>query len=110
MSVASGKLDGVRQADRELRDDRVVELYLAGWSLRRIAASVGLRSPQSVANVIKRELAARAARHDLAKAMFVERSEAIFRANWPAAMRGDYRAGTICGQIIDRQARFYNLY
>ena len=58
-SVVSGKLDSMKAADRERRDAQVVQLFLAGASYRSIAGAVGLRSPQSVGNIVQREFADR---------------------------------------------------
>lgn len=57
----------MRAAERALRDERVIRLFVAGHSYRVIAGLVGLRSPQSVANVVERELAAAARRRLIAR-------------------------------------------
>jgi hypothetical protein len=36
------------------RDAKILELYQAGWSYRRIAKAVGMRSPGSVAHALER--------------------------------------------------------
>lgn len=105
----------VRAAERAKRDAKVVRLVvLGGFSYREAADAVGLRSPASVHAIVQRALADDGGRRELlaseAGSMFVERSEALLVANWPAAMRGDYDAGVICGRVIDAQARVFGLY
>ncbi|BCI78382.1 hypothetical protein MTY66_00070 [Mycolicibacterium sp. TY66] len=101
----------MKAADRAERDELVMALFAAGLSLRQIADRVGLASPQSVANIVRRESPLR---HRVligaAGAIFVERTEALLRANMPAALRGDYKAAAIVTRVLDRQARFYGLY
>ena len=73
-----------------------MQLFVAGLSYREIARAVGLRSPQSVCNIVERGLADGGPRReplaDDALAMFIERSEAVLRAHWRRAMEGDVRA------------------
>jgi hypothetical protein len=57
----------MRAAERIVRDERIIRLFVAGNSYRAIAETVGLRSPQSVANIIDRELVAAARRRRLAR-------------------------------------------
>lgn len=104
----------MRLSERRERDGRVLDLFLQGCSYREIAARVGLRSPQSVGNIVKRELGSgegrRALITELAGAIYLERSEALFKMVWPAAMEGDYRATEICLRELDARARFHGLY
>ena len=78
--------------------------------LRR-GRAVGLRSPQSVGNVVRREMGAVGGRRgvltELGQAVFMERSESLLLAHWPAALGGDYDASTVCLRVLDEQARFY---
>ena len=104
------KLDFVKAGDRARRDEQVFALWAGGWSYRRIADHVGLRSPQSVANIVNREAPQRKVLRDRADAVFLERTEALLRANWPAALRGDYQASVACIRVLDRQARYFGLY
>lgn len=104
----------MRLGERRERDERVMWLFVAGHSYRQIARSVGLRSPQSVGNVVRRELGRggqrRGALTELGRAMFVERSEALLLSYWPAALAGDHRATDACLRLLDEQARFYGLW
>jgi len=64
---------------------------------------VGLRSPQSIGNIVRREIGRGAPRELLGEdacALFVERSEALLRANWPAALAGDFKASMMCLRVL----------
>lgn len=92
-----------------------MKLVLAGWSYRDAGAAVGLRSPASVHAIVKRELgddgdARRELLTDQAGAMFIERTEAVLRANWAAALAGDHKATLAVMRVMDAQARFFGLY
>lgn len=98
-------------AERAKRDARILDLFLGGATYRQIAGEVGLRSPQSVHNIVTRELKKGAERRgvltDQAIDVYVERTEALLRANMPAALRGDYKAAVICDRMLARQARLF---
>jgi hypothetical protein len=99
--------------DRARRDARVVRLFLAGLSYRDIGAVVGLRSPQSVGNIVQRELADSAARRGLltdeAFAVWQERSERLLRAHWGRALDGNHRSAELCRKLLGQQAQVYGL-
>jgi hypothetical protein len=103
----------VRAADRARRDRRVLALVLGGATYRETARAVGLRSPQSVGNIVTRELARnggwRASLTDNAVTLHVERSEALWAKAFPAALAGDHRAANACVALLDAYARFYDL-
>lgn len=103
----------VQAEERRRRDDLVLRLFLAGASYRQIARRVGLRSPQSIANIIRRELRSgagpRTPETETGRAVWIERSEALLAAAWPGAMAGDPEAGEECLQLLNQQARFYGL-
>lgn len=100
------------RAERAKRDARVLQMYIAGATYRDIGERLGM-SHTNVDKVIRREMAKAAKRRDLladqALATFVERTEAIFKAHFPNALRGDYKASVICDRILARQARLYGL-
>ena len=104
----------MRAAERARRDARVVRLFLAGLSYRDIGAAVGLRSPTSVGDIVKRELGREDARHRVLAEhvgeLYVERHEALLLAHWPAALAGDHKATETCLRVLDAQARFHGLY
>jgi hypothetical protein len=103
----------MRAVDRRERDERVMRQIVAGCSYRDFARAVGLRSPQSVGNIVAREMGraggSRGVITEFGRAVFVERSEALLCACWPAAMAGDHRAAELCERVLDEQARFYGL-
>jgi transposase-like protein len=91
----------------------VVQLVLAGASYREAAAAVGLGSPSSVHRIMQTALAGGGRREVLASesgAMFLERSEGLIRANWAAAMDGDYHASLAVLRELDQQARVLGVY
>lgn len=51
----------MKAADRERRDQQVLQLFYAGASYRAIAQAVGLRSKSTVGQIVERELGAAAA-------------------------------------------------
>lgn len=99
---------------RARRDTKVLNLFIAGATYKQIGEhpDIALGISQ-VDRIVKRELARAAKRRDLladqALTMWVERSEALLRANWAKAMGGDYRAGLLCDRILARQARLGGL-
>ncbi len=66
-------------------------------------------SPASVHRIVRRELEDDGGRRgllaDQAQAVLTERTEALWRAHYPAAMRGDYKSSVICTRILDQQTR-----
>jgi hypothetical protein len=103
----------MKAADRERRDAQVVHLFLGGASYRSIAAAVGLRSPQSVGNIVQRALGSSSQRRELltdeAFAVWQERSERLFRAHWGPALEGNHRSAEVCLKLLGQQARVYRL-
>ncbi|MCU1615962.1 MAG: hypothetical protein JWO98_3502 [Frankiales bacterium] len=103
----------MRAEERRGRDDLVLRMFLGGASYRQIARRVGLRSPQSVSNIVRRELRSGAGPGtpvtEVGRAVFVERLEALLAAVWPGAMAGDHQAGEECLQLLSQLARFYGL-
>lgn len=99
--------------ERAQRDTRILDMFLAGATYRHIAGSVGLKSHASVHSIVNRELKKAAQRRGLltdeAFAVFLERTESLFRANYPAAMKGDYKAAVICDRMLARQGRLFGL-
>jgi hypothetical protein len=112
--IAIGETGHMRAAERARRDARVVRLFLAGLSYRDIGAVVGLRSPTSVGDIVKRQLGDESVRREVLRsrdgALFIERSEALLLAHWPRALQGDHKATAACLRVLDEQARLYGLY
>jgi hypothetical protein len=86
----------MKASDRERRDAQVVHLFLSGASYRSIAGAVGLRSPQSVGNIVQRALGSSSQRRELltdeAFAVWQERSERLLRAHWCPALGGNQQS------------------
>ncbi|MEB4208758.1 hypothetical protein [Mycobacterium sp. 94-17] len=103
----------MRAAERERRDANVVALFLAGGTYRSIARVVGLRSPQSVANIVQRAFAGPQLRRGLltdeAFAIWQERAERLFRAHWSAALDGNHRSAELCRKLLAHMATVYGL-
>jgi hypothetical protein len=103
----------MKAADRERRDAQVVQLFVDGLSYREIGGAVGLRSPQSVGNIVQRELKASADRRGLLVdeyfAVWQERTEQLFHAHWDRALQGDHRSAELCLKLLGQQARVYRL-
>jgi hypothetical protein len=99
--------------EREERDQRILQLFLAGATYRQIAAAVDLSSTQSVHEIVRRELSEAGRRRSVlleeAKSIYQERSEALFKAHWGAALRGDHKSAEICRRLLDQQARLFGI-
>ena len=76
-------------------------------------ARSGCARPRVWGNIVRRELRSQdgfgSPATELGWAIFVERSEALLRAYWPAAMAGDYGATRVCLRVLAEQARLYGL-
>lgn len=98
--------------DREERDQRILQLFLAGATYRQIAAAVGLASTQSVHEIVRRELSDAGRRRSVlleeAKAIYQERAEALFKAHWGPALRGDHKSAEICRRLLDQQSKLFD--
>ncbi|MCW2591767.1 MAG: Uncharacterized protein JWQ86_4194 [Mycobacterium sp.] len=99
---------------REQRDQKVLQLFLAGVSYRQIGAAVGLRSASGVHRIVQREFLAGAQRRallgDEALALHIERHERLLQAHWGPALKGDHRSAELCRRLLDQSARLHGLY
>ena len=90
---------------------RVLQLFLAGATYQQIAAAVELDAAQ-VHDIVCAELKQSGDRRgvlmDNFKAVFQERAEALFKAHWAAALRGDHKSAEICRKVLDQQARLFS--
>lgn len=97
------------EEERAERDQKVLQLFLAGATYRQIGAAVGLASTQSVHEIVRRELSDAGRRRSVlleeAKSIYQERSEALFKAHWSPALRGDHKSAEICRRLLDQQLR-----
>lgn len=98
----------MNEEERAERDQRILQLFLAGATYRQIAAAVGLSSTQSIHEIVRRELSDAGRRRSVlleeAKAIYQERSEALFKAHWGPALRGDHKSAEICRRLLERQS------
>ncbi|MGD1257710.1 hypothetical protein ACKUT9_26175 [Mycobacterium seoulense] len=103
----------MKAAERERRDAQVVRLFLAGTTYRSIAVAVGLRSPQSVGNIVARALEGSSQWRELltdeAFAVWQERAERLLHAHWGAALDGNHRSAEVCRKILAQQVLVYGL-
>lgn len=102
------------RSEREQRDARVLELFLAGLTYREIGAATGFRSASGVHRVVQRELAAGASRREVltddAFVLWQERTEGLLAAHWERATRvdgPDHRSAELCRKLLGQQARVY---
>jgi len=91
-------------ADESERDQRVFQLFLAGATYHQIASATEMDVTE-VHSVLVSELEHSADRRSVlashGKAVLQERTEALFRAHWAPALRGDHRSAEICRKILD---------
>lgn len=104
------------RAEREQRDERVLQLFLAGLTYREIGAATGFRSTSGVHRVVQRELTAGAARREVLSdepfVLWQERTETLLAAHWDRATRADgpdHRSAELCRKLLGQQARVYGL-
>ena len=99
-------------AERAERDQKALELFLAGSNYREIGAQFEL-TPRRVEDIVKRELAAAAKRRlvltDDALAIHLERYERLYKVQWEKALNGDQRAAELCERMLARQARLFDV-
>ena len=95
-SVATSKRLTAKQ--RAARDQRVVDLFLAGLSHRQVAAKAGI-SHTMVGKVVKRDLDERMEQRGAVGEALVlaQRQNDLLRAHWDGALGGDVQsAGSCC--------------
>jgi hypothetical protein len=102
--VASAKRLTAKQ--RAARDQRVVDLFLAGLSHRQVAAKAGI-SHTMVGKVVKRDLDERMEqRGAVGEAMVLaQRQNDLLRAHWQGALGGDVQSSRIVLQILRMQEK-----
>jgi len=87
---------------------RVLQHFLAGATYQQIAAAVELDTGQ-VHDIVCAELKQSGDRRGVLvenfTAVFQERAEALFKAHWAPALRGDHKSAEICRRILEQQHR-----
>lgn len=95
------------------RNQRVLQLFLAGANYAQIASAVDI-DPTVVHETVCAELAGSEDRRnvlaDEARAIYQERAEALFRAHWAPALRGDHKSAEICRKILEQQSKVFALH
>ena len=116
-----GTKPGPKPLTRDQRDDRnalIFQMFISGWSMSEIQRHPRVRGEHPITvsmvhNVVKKSLEKLANRHSLlsdkAMAVYVERTEALIKATWPQAMRGDLKAIETCRRLLEQQGRLYDL-
>lgn len=92
------------------RNQRVLQLFLAGANYAQIASAVDMDIEtvhDLVCQELKRSEDRRTVLSDEARAVYQERSEALFRAHFAPALRGDHKSAEICRRILETQARVF---
>lgn len=90
---------------------RALQLFLAGATYPQIAAAVELelqKVHEIVCDELKQSGDRRGVLMDNFKAVFQERAEALFKAHWAPALRGDHKSAEICRKVLDQQARLFS--
>ena len=88
-------------------DARVLQLFLGGVPYPAIAQALGLDEGAVHVAVIA-QLKGSAERREVLDrnqhAVAQERTEALFRSHWGAALRGDHKSAELCRRILERQS------
>lgn len=88
------------------RDQRIMGLFLAGASYHQIAQAVEADAA-TVHKVVSGQLENTDNRRkmltDHRYAINLERTEALLKAHWAPALRGDPRSAELCRRILERQ-------
>lgn len=98
--------------ERDRRNLRIFQLFVAGHSEREIGRIVGLTG-QRVHQIIKTELANASQHRELltseALAMYTTRLETLLTAVWPKVLKQDLKAVDVARRLMEQQARLYGL-
>lgn len=95
------------------RNQRVLQLFLAGANYAQIAAAVEVDTAkvhELVCSELENSEDRRNVLADEARAIYQERAEALFRAHWAPALRGDHKSAEICRKILEQQSRVFALH
>jgi ABC-type sugar transport system ATPase subunit len=97
----------VEQRDRE---HKAVQLALAGATYETIAKECGYESKSGAWKAVNRMLARVDAENaDALRTVEGSRLERLHLAHWPAALRGDVKAGALIVRIMERRSRLLGL-
>lgn len=89
------------------KDQQALRLFIAAADLQQIRDKLGFRSTATAEAAIRRALKAnrRGKTRDRELDTELERIDALYRAAYPLALRGDLAAIETCGRLSDRRLR-----
>ncbi len=86
---------------------RALDMFVAGATVRQIADRLAMTAT-AVEKAIRGGMATSSLQRgrlaDEAPTLFLERTDALFRAHFPQALRGDHRSAEICRRILETPA------
>lgn len=85
---------------------RVLDLFIAGATVRQIAERLTMTAPaveEAIRDGMGLASGSRDRLADMTRVLLHERIDALFRAHFPQALRGDHRSAEVCRRVIDQQ-------
>ena len=107
-----GNVPTLTKDERANRNNRILALFIAGWSERDIGKAVNLTG-QRVHQIVKAELK-NEVRHqqlvsDQALALYTARLDTLLRAVWPKVAQGDLKGIETARRILEQIGRLYDI-
>jgi hypothetical protein len=98
---------------RRERDERALQMFLAGATYQQIMDGLQIASIGHAHRIVSAGLAKSRQRRqvllDQAIDVQLERTEALFRAHYPLALRGEVKSGDLCRRLLVHEARLQGL-
>jgi len=98
--------------ERERRDIKIMQMFVAGFSLREIGSRVNLTGG-GVHKVVHRELKREAQHQQLASdealSVYTKRLERLLAFAWKSASEGELKAIETCRRILEQMGRLYSI-
>jgi len=108
--MANSSKSSPRRIEARERSARALELRKQGYTFEQIASALGYRGRQgafeSVMSALREEIREPAAE---LRSLDLERMDALWRAQYPAAVAGDVVALNACLRILERRAKLLGL-
>lgn len=99
--------------ERQLRDEQILNLFIAGHTNTSIARHFRLTS-QRVGQIIKEALKSDAPHREFmnnqALSVYVTRLETLIQAAWEKVEVGDLKAIEVARRLLEQQAKLYGLH
>lgn len=99
--------------ERQLRDEQILNLFIAGHSNTSIARHFNL-TPARVGQILKESLKSAAPHRELmnkqALSVYVTRLETLIQAAWEKVEVGDLKAIEVARRLLEQQAKLYGLH